>query len=60
MEPENFKKGDIIIKQGDSGTKYYVMMKGSVLIHISSEGLLPNSKLNTTKLIQINDQSNGK
>jgi CRP/FNR family transcriptional regulator/CRP/FNR family cyclic AMP-dependent transcriptional regulator len=43
----NFKKGDVIIKQGDPGSGLYVILNGSVSVSNKNRPGLPDTLLNT-------------
>lgn len=38
MQKESFKKGDMIIRYGDIGQKYYVLAKGNVKVTVYTKG----------------------
>lgn len=42
-----YKKGDVIIKQGDPGAGLFVILNGSVSVTAKSRPGLPDTKLNT-------------
>ena len=41
MQKESFKKGDLIIKYGDIGYKYYVLSRGKVKVTVYNRGTNP-------------------
>lgn len=56
MSKENFKKGDMIIRYGDIGQKYYVLSKGNVKVTVYNKGTDPkdpniDSKIQVVKFL---------
>lgn len=41
MQKEQFSKGELIIKYGDIGHKYYILSKGNIKVIVYNKGTDP-------------------
>ena len=46
-----YKKGDLIIKYGDMGKEYYVLLEGKVRVIVYEKGVDPNISILKDKIV---------
>ena len=55
MEDERFAAGDTIIVEGEKGSTFYIIMKGTVVIHQASKGNVgpPDAALHDPRCLNV-------
>ena len=59
MRPQQFSKGDCIIKYGDPGHTYYILIKGSVQVTVYKPGTKPDDKDRGSKIAFTKEMNQG-
>jgi len=50
---EEIPKGRYLIEEGEEGDKFYIILKGSCIVHKAIETEIPNSSLHPEKKVEI-------